>query len=45
MFHLLRFHKLVWSGQGTDGDEPSGQIIGGSDNGIITVWSADKVAR
>ncbi len=25
-------------------DEPSGLIIGGSDNGLLTVWSAAKVA-
>ena len=43
VFFSPRFHKIVWSGHLTD--EPRGLIIGGSDNGVLTVWSAAKVAR
>ena len=41
----IRFHKLVWSAYGIHGAHPSGLIIGGSDNGTITMWSADRIIR
>ena len=43
--HDIRFHKLVWSAYGIQGAHPSGLIIGGSDNGTITMWSADRIIR
>ena len=42
-----RFHKLVWSGHGGGGggEDPAGIIIGGSDNGTINMWSADRIIQ
>ena len=41
----LRFHKLAWSTHGREGVNACGVIAGGSDNGIITLWAADKIIR
>jgi protein transport protein SEC31 len=37
-----RFHKLIWSGHGGD---DMGVVLGGSDNGIITIWNMDKLIK
>jgi protein transport protein SEC31 len=41
----LRFHKLAWSAHGQEGVNACGVIAGGSDNGTITLWAADKIIR
>lgn len=39
-----RFHKLVWGSHGMDSsDASSGLLIGGSDNGIISIYDAKKI--
>ena len=39
-----RFHKLIWSGYGIANEtSPMGVVIGGSDNGNITVWDVNKI--
>lgn len=41
-----RFHKLIWSGHGITGDaHPLGVVIGGSDNGNITIWDVNKIVN
>lgn len=41
-----RFHKVVWSGDTlSTGDSLGGVVIGGSDNGVISVWDVNKVAK
>ena len=40
-----RFHKLAWSAHGQEGVNACGVLAGGSDNGTITLWSADKIIR
>lgn len=41
-----RFHKLLWSGHGFDADlYPMGVVIGGSDNGGITIWNVQEVVK
>ena len=41
-----RFHKLSWSGVGLDSDShPHGVIVGGADNGTITLWDAAKILQ
>ena len=44
-FSLPRFHKLAWSSHGQEGVNACGIIAGGSDNGTISLWSADKIIR
>ncbi|KAL5502041.1 hypothetical protein EMCRGX_G008739 [Ephydatia muelleri] len=38
-----RFHKLVWSALGTGNEHPSGVLVGGCDNGTITLWNVDAI--
>ncbi|KAM9379533.1 protein transport protein Sec31B [Phaethornis superciliosus] len=38
-----RFHKLVWGNFGDGSPEPSGVIIGGGDNGVLTMYSAHHI--
>ena len=41
-----RFHKINWSGLGlSDGSHPKGIVVGGSDNGTITLWDAAKIVQ
>lgn len=40
-----RFHKLIWSGFGLDDSYPMGVVIGGSDNGSVTLWNVEKIAK
>ena len=40
-----RFHKLIWSHYGASDDYPMGVVIGGSDNGGISLWNVAKVAE
>ena len=41
-----RFHKLIWSALGLeDGSHQMGVIVGGSDNGTLTIWDADKILK
>ena len=42
-FSTPRFHKLAWSAHGQEGVNACGVIAGGSDNGTITLWAADKI--
>ena len=39
-----RFHKLVWGKHGmTKGTNPNGLIVGGTDNGTVYVYDAEKL--
>ncbi|NXA34507.1 SC31B protein, partial [Eudromia elegans] len=38
-----RFHKLIWGSFGNESPEPSGVIIGGGDNGVLTMYSAHRI--
>ena len=40
-----RFHKLAWSHHGVTEEFPLGVVIGGSDNGGISLWSVSKLAE
>ena len=40
-----RFHKLVWTAHDTTKSHPSGLLIGGADNGTITLWSVEKIMK
>nr|XP_032825144.1 protein transport protein Sec31A-like isoform X2 [Petromyzon marinus] len=37
-----RYHKLVW-GAPLPGEEGAGVVVGGSDNGVLILYAADKV--
>lgn len=46
LFHqppLLRFHSLIWSNFGLGADGSAGRLVGGSENGAITVYSPDAI--
>uniref|UniRef100_A0A8C9G4G3 SEC31 homolog B, COPII coat complex component n=1 Tax=Pavo cristatus TaxID=9049 RepID=A0A8C9G4G3_PAVCR len=38
-----RFHKLIWGNFGNGSPESSGVIIGGGDNGVLTMYSAHRI--
>uniref|UniRef100_A0A8C5TFA1 SEC31 homolog B, COPII coat complex component n=1 Tax=Malurus cyaneus samueli TaxID=2593467 RepID=A0A8C5TFA1_9PASS len=38
-----RFHKLIWGNFGNGSSESSGVIIGGGDNGVLTMYSAHRI--
>ncbi|NXG93868.1 SC31B protein, partial [Stercorarius parasiticus] len=38
-----RFHKLIWGNFGNGSPESSGVIIGGGDNGVLTMYSVHRV--
>lgn len=38
-----RFHKLVWSALGIGNEYPAGVLVGGCDNGTITLWNVDGI--
>ncbi|NXJ31487.1 SC31B protein, partial [Ciconia maguari] len=38
-----RFHKLIWGNFGNGSPEPSGVIIGGGDNGVLTMYSVHRI--
>ncbi|XP_038613867.1 protein transport protein Sec31B isoform X2 [Tachyglossus aculeatus] len=38
-----RFHKLIWGNGGSGPPENSGVIVGGGDNGVITLFSAAQI--
>ncbi|XP_062436179.1 protein transport protein Sec31B isoform X3 [Rhea pennata] len=38
-----RFHKLIWGNFGNESPESSGVIIGGGDNGVLTMYSAHRI--
>ncbi|NXJ77387.1 SC31B protein, partial [Trogon melanurus] len=38
-----RFHKLIWGSFGNGSPESSGVIIGGGDNGVLTMYSAHRI--
>lgn len=41
-----RFHKLLWSGYGIDDDlYPMGVVIGGSDNGNVSMWNVEEIVK
>lgn len=41
-----RFHKLIWSGFGLNNETyPMGVVVGGSDNGSMTLWNVEKIAK
>lgn len=40
-----RFHKIVWSQYGATAEHPMGVVIGGSDNGGISVWDVQSISR
>nr|XP_056706532.1 protein transport protein Sec31B [Euleptes europaea] len=37
-----RFHKLIWGSFAKGGSDPSGVIVGGGDNGAITLYGASQ---
>ena len=44
IFYVFRFHKLVWGSHGIDSStSSSGLLIGGSDNGLISIYNAQKI--
>ncbi|XP_064319745.1 protein transport protein Sec31B isoform X2 [Phalacrocorax carbo] len=38
-----RFHKLIWGNFGNGSAESSGVIIGGGDNGVLTMYSVHRI--
>ncbi|XP_075278866.1 protein transport protein Sec31B isoform X2 [Opisthocomus hoazin] len=38
-----RFHKLIWGNFGNGSSESSGVIVGGGDNGVLTMYSVHRV--
>nr|XP_033796841.1 protein transport protein Sec31B isoform X2 [Geotrypetes seraphini] len=38
-----RFHKLIWGSFGVGPSDFSGVIVGGGDNGVITLYSASQI--
>ncbi|XP_009999129.1 PREDICTED: protein transport protein Sec31B [Chaetura pelagica] len=38
-----RFHKLIWGNFGNGSSESSGVIIGGGDNGVLTMYSVHNI--
>ncbi|OPJ84493.1 protein transport protein Sec31B isoform X2 [Patagioenas fasciata] len=38
-----RFHKLIWGNFGSGSPESSGVIIGGGDNGVLTMYSVHRI--
>ncbi|XP_019411587.1 PREDICTED: protein transport protein Sec31B [Crocodylus porosus] len=38
-----RFHKLIWGSFGNGTSSSSGVIIGGGDNGVLTMYSASQI--
>ncbi|NWW86203.1 SC31B protein, partial [Rhynochetos jubatus] len=38
-----RFHKLIWGNFGNGSPESSGVIIGGGDNGVLTMYSVPSI--
>uniref|UniRef100_A0A8C0V7M5 Protein transport protein Sec31A n=1 Tax=Cyanistes caeruleus TaxID=156563 RepID=A0A8C0V7M5_CYACU len=38
-----RFHKLIWGNFGNGSAESSGVIIGGGDNGVLTMYSVHQI--
>ncbi|XP_063077508.1 protein transport protein Sec31A [Engraulis encrasicolus] len=38
-----RFHSLIWSNFGLGADGSAGRLVGGSENGAITVYSPDAI--
>ncbi|NXN92446.1 SC31B protein, partial [Rhinopomastus cyanomelas] len=38
-----RFHKLIWGDFGNGAPESSGVIIGGGDNGLLTMYSVHRI--
>ncbi|NXI90757.1 SC31B protein, partial [Psophia crepitans] len=38
-----RFHKLIWGNFGNGSPEPSGVIVGGGDDGVLTMYSVHHI--
>ncbi|XP_061083735.1 protein transport protein Sec31A isoform X1 [Conger conger] len=38
-----RFHSLIWVNFGMGADGSAGRLIGGSENGVLTVYSPDQI--
>ncbi|XP_067393493.1 protein transport protein Sec31B [Emydura macquarii macquarii] len=38
-----RFHKLIWGSFGNGSSNSSGVIVGGGDNGVLTLFSASQI--
>uniref|UniRef100_A0A8C3UQ13 Protein transport protein Sec31A n=1 Tax=Catharus ustulatus TaxID=91951 RepID=A0A8C3UQ13_CATUS len=38
-----RFHKLMWGNFGNGSAEPSGVLVGGGDNGVLTMYSVQRI--
>ncbi|XP_064175110.1 protein transport protein Sec31A isoform X1 [Anguilla rostrata] len=38
-----RFHSLIWVNFGMGADGSAGRLIGGSENGVLTVYSPDEI--
>lgn len=43
IFLFFRFHKLIWGNFGNGSAESSGVIIGGGDNGVLTMYSVHHI--
>ena len=35
----------MWSALGTGNEHPSGVLVGGCDNGTITLWNVDAIMK
>lgn len=40
---FFRFHKLIWGNFGNGSPESSGVIIGGGENGVLTMYSVHRI--
>lgn len=40
---MCRFHSLIWTAFDTDGKDSSGRLIGGSENGTVTIFGPDSI--
>ncbi|NXY43850.1 SC31B protein, partial [Ceuthmochares aereus] len=38
-----RFHKLIWGNFGNESPESNGVIVGGGDNGVLTMYSVHRI--
>ncbi|NXY67077.1 SC31B protein, partial [Glareola pratincola] len=38
-----RFHKLIWGNFGNGSPESSGVVVGGGDNGVLTMYSVHRI--
>lgn len=42
-FFFSRFHSLIWVNYGMGTEGSSGRLIGGSENGVLTLYSPEEI--